>query len=276
MEKYQDIFSEPTTPPPSRECDHTIPRLPEAKVVNQRAYRLPHHKKNIMEKLIEELLRNHIIRPSKSPYSSPAILVKKKDNTWRLCIDYRKLNLQTIKNKFPISVIEDLLDELCGAKIFSKIDLRSGYHQIRMQEQDIPKTAFNTHIGHYDYLVMPFGLTNAPATFQALMNSLLAPFLRKFALVFFDDILIYCASEADHIKHLQIVFEVLKKNNLSAKLSKCSFGQKQVEYLGHIIKAEGVAIDPVKIEAIAKWPTPANVSQLRSFLGLAGYYRRFI
>lgn len=275
LQDFQDIFQEPGTLPPKRSVDHAIALIDETQTVNQTPYRLPFHQKNAMEELIKHMLESQLIRPSNSPFSSPVILVKK-DGTWRLCVDYRKQNSNTVKNKYPIPILEDLLDELFGAKIFSKIDLRSGYHQIRMKESDIPKTAFTTHLEHFEYVVMPFGLTNAPATFQSLMNSVLSDFLRKFALVFFDDILIYSYDMADHIHHLRSVLQVLRLNKLFAKMSKCTFGQSEIEYLGHIISKDGVSTDPSKIAIIEKWPKPENITQLRGFLGLTGYYRRFI
>jgi hypothetical protein len=189
LDQYNDVFVEPTELSPHSEVDHTIPLQPDAQIVNTRSYRLSHHQKDTMGTLILQLLKNQVIRPSVSPYSSPAILVKKKDGTWRLCIDHRKLNKFIVKNKFLIPVVEDLLEEFQGAKVFSKIDLISGYHLITMNPMDIPKTVFSTYQGHFEYVVMPFGLTNALATFQALMNQIMQQYLRKFVLVLFDDIL---------------------------------------------------------------------------------------
>lgn len=206
---------EPKGLPPKRECDHSIPLKANAEPPNIKPYRIPHHQKDAMEEIIRQLLESEEIRASVSPYSSPAVMVRKKNRSWRMCVDYRQLNSMTIKNKFPMPIIEDLLDELHGASIFSKLNLRSGYHQIRMVRDGIPKIVFRTHLGHYEYTIVPFGLTNAPATFQSLMNKIFTLHLRKFILVFFDDILIYSKSVSDHVKNLQVVLAILKKSQLT-------------------------------------------------------------
>ncbi|GJY99935.1 putative reverse transcriptase domain-containing protein [Tanacetum coccineum] len=193
-----------------------------------------------------------------------------------MCIDYRELNKLTVKNRYPLPRIDDLFDQLQGSQFFSKINLRSGYHQLRVHEDDIPKTAFRTRYGHFEFTVMPFGLTNAPAVFMDLMNRVCRPYLDKFVIVFIDDILIYSKTQEEHVEHLRLVLGLLKKEKLYAKFSKCEFWLREVQFLRHVINGNGIHVDPSKIEAVKNWKAPRTPTEVRSFLGLAGYYRRFI
>jgi hypothetical protein len=186
------------------------------------------------------------------------------------------LNKVTVKNKYPLPRIDDLFDQLKDAKVFSKIDLRSGYHQVRIKDEDISKTAFRTRYGHYEFTVVQFGLSNTPVVFMCLMNGVFRNYLDKFVIVFLDDILVYSKTEEEHEQHLRMVLQVLREHQLYEKLGKCSFYQRQIHYLGHIISEEGISMDSEKVKAIQEWPTPRNVTEVRSFMGLAGYYRRFI
>ena len=274
IHQYKHLFDPPTGLPPERPIDHTISLLQNTNPVNVRPYRYPHYQKAELDKQVQDGFGYH--SPKFQPLFFPVLLVKKKDETWRLCIDYRALNAVTIKDHFPILVVDELLDELKGATMFSKLDLRSGYHQIRMNTEDIAKTAFRTHDGHYEFMVMPFGLSNAPATFQSLMNSIFRPYLRQFVLVFFYDILVYSSSLATHLSHLETIFETRSHHSLKVKLSKCSFGQEKIDYLGHMISGKGVAVDESKIKTIRDWPQPKSLKGLRGFLGLTGYYRKFV
>ncbi|GJW57127.1 putative reverse transcriptase domain-containing protein, partial [Tanacetum coccineum] len=262
--------------PPTRQVEFQIDLVPGAAPVARAPYRLaPSEMKELSEQL-KELSDKGFIRPSSSPWGAPVLFVKKKDGSFRMCIDYRELNKLTVKNRYPLPRIDDLFDQLQGSSVYSKIDLRSGYHQLRVREEDIPKTAFRTRYGHYEFQVMPFGLTNAPAVFMDLMNRVCKPYLDKFVIVFIDDILIYSKNKKEHEEHLKQILELLKKEELYAKFSKCKFWIPKVQFLGHVIDSEGIHVDPAKIESIKDWTSPKSPTEIRQFLGLAGYYRRFI
>jgi hypothetical protein len=274
---FPEVFPEDLSGLPSpRQVEFRIDLIPGATPVARSPYRLAPSEMQELSNQLQELQDKGFIRPSHSPWGAPVLFVKKKDDSFRMCIDYRELNKLTIKNRYPLPRIDDLFDQLQGSRYFSKIDLRSGYHQLRVHEADIPKTAFRTRYGHFEFTVMPFGLTNAPAVFMDLMNRVCKPYLDKFIIVFIDDILIYSKSKEEHGVHLKLILELLGKEKLYAKFSKCDFWLQQVHFLGHVVNSNGIHVDPSKIEAVKNWKTPNSPSEIRSFLGLAGYYRRFI
>jgi hypothetical protein len=262
--------------PLDRDIEFAIELQPGMAPISKRPYRMPSAELVELKKQLQELLDKGFIRPSTSPWGCPALFVKKKDESLRLCIDYCPLNAMTIKNKYHLPHIDVLFDQLVRAKVFSKIGLRYGYHQIKIRASDIPKTAFSTRYGLYEYLVMSFGLANAPAYFMYLMNSVFMPELDKFVVVFIDDILVYSKNEEEHAGHLHVVLQRLREHRLYAKLSKCDFWLKKIKLLGHTISQAGIAVHPDKVQEVMNWKPPKTVHQIRSFLGLAGYYRRVI
>ena len=277
LTEFSDVFAPlPAGLPPSRQVDHTIELQPGAQPCWRPTYRMSPLELKEVRKQLDDLLEKGWIRPSVSPYRAPILFVRKKEGTLRMCIDYRELNKQTVKNRYPLPRQDELLDQLHGAKVFSKIDLQSGYHQVRVADQDVYKTAFGTRYGHFEFLVLPFGLTNAPATFMSFMHEVLKPYLDEFVVVFLDDILIYSKSEEEHLKHLSLVLQKLREHHLFAKLSKCDFDLQEVDFLGHVVSSTGIKMDADKVAAIQKWPTPTCVRDVRSFHGLVNYYRKFI
>jgi hypothetical protein len=278
IEEYMDVFPVdlPKGLPPERAIDHQIELIAGSSPPYRPTFRMSPLELQEVKKQVDELLVQGKIRLSKSPYGSPVLFVKKKEGTLRMCIDYRALNKLTIKNKYPLPRIDELLDRLVGAKYFSKIDLRSGYHQVRIAEQDIEKTAFNTRYGHYEFLVLPFGLCNAPATFMHLMNELFKSYLDTFVIVYIDDILIYSRTLQEHKQHVRKVLDILRKNQLYAKKEKCELFRTEVSFLGHCVSGDGISMEADKIKSVLEWPVPTDVEQIQKFLGLAGYYRKFV
>jgi hypothetical protein len=228
---------------PRREIDFSIDILPRSPPISKEPYQMSIPELTELKIQFQELLDKEYIRRSVSPWGAPVLFVKKKDGTLRLCVDHRQLNKMTFKNKYPLPRINDLFDQVGGAKIFSKLDLRSVYHQVRIKHQDINKTAFRTRYGHYEFVVIPFRLTNALATFMCLMNSIFSQYLDKFIVVFIDDILVYSKTKEEHDEHLRIALQTLRKHKLYAKFDKCDFYQKEILYLGHVISSEGIVVD---------------------------------
>ncbi|GJY68068.1 putative reverse transcriptase domain-containing protein [Tanacetum coccineum] len=275
VREFLEVFPEDLPGlPPVRQVEFQINLIPGTTPVARAPYRLaPSEMQELSNQLQELSIRGFI---QQSTLTWELCLVKKKDGSFRMCIDYRELNKLTVKNRYPLPRIDDLFDQLQGSSVYSKIDLRSGYHQLRVRDEDIPKTAFRTRYGHYEFQVMPFGLTNAPAVFMDLMNRVCKPYLDKFIIVFIDDILIYSCNKEEHANHLRIILELLKKEKLYAKFSKCDFWIRIVQFLGHLIDSQGLHVDPAKIEAVKNWTSPTTPIEIRQFLGLADYYRRFI
>lgn len=278
LSQYQDVFPEGLPPgmPPDRNVVHPISLAQDAKPSYRPMYRLSPEEKEECEKQVKDLLDKGLIQPSSSPWGAPVLFVPKPNGKLRMCCDFRMLNKQTIKNKFPLPRIDDLLDVLHGKKVFSSLDLQSGYWQIALRPDDMRKTAFNTHFGHFEYKVMCFGLANAPATFQSLMNNIFKDYLGKFVVVYLDDILIFSDTPEEHMRHLELVLQRLREHKLYAQLPKCDFGLSELKFLGHMVGAFGVKPDPAKVKVVQEWPEPTNAAELRSFLGLAQYFRKFI
>ncbi|PKU84124.1 RNA-directed DNA polymerase [Dendrobium catenatum] len=278
MQQFQDLTPPelPAELPPLRSIQHQIDLVPGSNLPNLPHYRMSPKEHEILQEMVDELIRKKLIQPSLSPCAVSALLVPKKDNKWRMCIDSRAINKITTKFRFPVPRIEDLLDKLAGSQFFTKLDLRSGYHQIRIRPGDEWKTAFKTRQGLFEWRVMPFGLCNAPATFMRLMNEVLKDYLNQFCVVYFDDILIYSHSWSEHLSHLTQIMQALREHKLYLNLPKCEIAATQVYFLGFIVSGEGVNTDPAKVAAVRDWPTPRSLFDVRSFHGLANFYRRFI
>ena len=278
LKEYEDLFPAqlPKGRPPKRTVEFEINTEEGATPPNKPPYRLSPKEHEELQEQIDELLAQGHIRPSTSPYGAPVLFVPKKDGRWRMCVDYRALNRQTVRDRYPLPRIDDLLDRLGKARHFTTLDLASGYHQIAVRDQDIPKTAFRTQRGQFEFVVMPFGVTNAPSTFQRLMNSLFKEDLDKFVLVYLDDILVFSTTLEEHIEHIRKTLDRLREAKLYARLHKCAFFQTRVEYLGYDVSTEGIQPSPSKVKAVVEWPRPQSVRDVRGFLGLASFYRRFI
>jgi hypothetical protein len=276
--EFPDVFPQDLPPhlPPDRGAPFKIETLPGATPVNRPIYRLSPSELDELRRTLDDLLAKGFIRPSTSPWGAPVLFAPKKDGGLRFCIDYRGLNKQTVKNAYPLPRADDRIDQLNGAKFFSKIDLRSGYWQIPIDAEDVTKTAFRTRYGHFEWLVLPFGLTNAPAAFMDLMHKVFRDLLDQGVVIFLDDILIYSKSADEHERLLREVFTRLRNHKLYAKESKCELWRTEVTFLGHVINQHGVSMEASKVEAITSWPRPNDPSDIRSFLGLAGFYRRFV
>ena len=277
LEEFQDVFkTELPGLPPERPVPITIPLEPGRKPPSRPMFRYSPRELGEIQKQVQDLLSKGLIAPSSSPFGAPVLFVTKKDGTLRMVVDYRELNKITIRNQFPIPRVDDLLDRLHGAKVFSSLDLLSGYHRVRLRPEDQPKTAFRTPLGLFEFKVLPFGLTNAVSVFSSVMNDVFKDMVGRNVLIYLDDILVYSQTPEEHLVHLRAVLERLRVHHLSAKLSKCDFNKPEVHFLGHVVSAEGVHVDPRKTQVVRDWPTPRTPKDVRSFLGLANYFRRFV